>query len=71
MGLQRNGRNQKRDEDDTRRMEKRRRRHEKDRVEYTRKIGFYDGIWRTEVWKEKDTIILVTILSLKTNPKIS
>jgi hypothetical protein len=42
MGLQINGRNQKRDEDDTRKMEKRRSRHEKDHR--MRKIGFYDGV---------------------------
>jgi hypothetical protein len=44
MELQKNGKNQKRDEDDTSSMEKRRRRNEKDHGIYTRKIGFYDGI---------------------------
>jgi hypothetical protein len=52
MGLQRNGKNQKRDEDDT--MEKRRRRNEKDRRIYE-ESWFYDGIWR----KEEDAFILV------------
>jgi hypothetical protein len=51
MGLQRNGRNQKRDEDDTRKMEKR------------KIVERMNSLMESEEqkWKEIDTIILVKI----------